>query len=146
MTPTPTTIGRFVDEIAGKTRTPAAVAGRALEEMVELASAAGLSASEILAHVSDSLHNQALKASSATGKTVFPSQVQGNPAEMAEECADVRILIKDLCYVAGIDPDPVEASKWNAFTKKQFRITPKGTIYAVKPHSRYGRHMSVATI
>lgn len=134
MTPSPLIVGSFVDSVAGQARTPAAVAGRALEEMVELASAAGLSAGEILGHVMDSLHNQALKATSAAGKTVFPSELAGNPAELAEECADIRIVLKDLCHVAEIDPDPVEAFKWAAFTKKQFRVTPKGTIYAVKPH------------
>lgn len=134
MTPTPAIVGDFVDSIAGKVRTPAAVAGRALEEMVELASAAGLTAGEIMGHVIDSLHNQALKATGVAGKTVFPSELTGSRAELAEECADVRIVIKDLCHVAGIDPDPVEAAKWNAFTKKQFRVTTKGTIYAVKPH------------
>jgi len=134
MPPSHQIVGNFVDSIAGKVRTPAAVAGRALEEMVELASAAGLSAGEIMGHVMDSLHNQALKATVVAGKTVFPSELAGSQAELAEECADVRIVIKDLCHVAGIDPDPVETAKWDAFTKKQFRVTPKGTIYAVKPH------------
>lgn len=135
--PTPQEVGRFIDGVAGKVRTPAVVAGRALEEMVELVLAAGLSPGEIMGHVIDSLHNQALKATSVSARTVFPSELvadRQDHAELAEECADVCILIKDLCYVAGIDLDPVEAAKWQAFTRKDFRVTSKGTVYAVKPH------------
>lgn len=135
--PTSQVVGRFVDGIAGRTRSPATVAGRALEEMVELALAAGLSAGEVMGHVMDSLHNQALKETCASKKTVFPSGLAGGQldiAALAEECADVHLLIKDLCYVSEIDLDAAEAAKWAAFVKKDFRVTPEGVIYAVKPH------------
>lgn len=134
MTPTPEIIGSFVDSVAGKTRTPAAVAGRLLEEIVELALDAGLDAGKIMGHVTDSLHNQALKATEAAGRTVFPSQISGNPGELGEECADASILLKDLCYVANIDLAPIESDKWARFTQKKFRVSANGTIYAVKPH------------
>ena len=134
MSPTAKVIGSFVDSVAGTTRTPAAVAGRLLEEMVELALASGLSVGAIMEHVTDSLHNQSLKATSKEGRTVFPSQLLADSSELAEECADVSIILKDLCHVAKIDLAPVEAGKWAQFTQKQFRVSPNGTIYAVKPH------------
>lgn len=134
MTPTPEIVGGFVDSVAGKIRTPAAVAGRLLEETVELALASGLNAGAIMGHVADALHNQALKATGAAGKTVFPSQLVQDASELAEECADVSIVLKDLCHVAEIDLAPVEADKWARFTQKQFRVSASGTIYAVKAH------------
>jgi NTP pyrophosphatase (non-canonical NTP hydrolase) len=127
-------IGAFVDAIAGKTRSPSAVAGRLLEEAVELALAAGLSTGEVLSHVADSLHNQALKASATSGVTVFPSKLAADPSELAEECADVSLILKDLCHVAAIDLAPIEAAKWSKFKEKKFRVSETGTLYAIKPH------------
>lgn len=132
--PTIQAVGTFIDARAGRVRSPAAVAGRLLEEATELALAAGLSANDILGHVADALHNQALKATIARERTVFPSQLQGDADELAEECADVSLVLKDLCHVAHIDLAAAEAVKWDAFTNKQFRVSPKGTLYAVKPH------------
>ncbi len=128
-------VGTFVDSVAGKARTPAAVAGRLLEEVVELGLAAGLNAGQIMAHVADALHNQALKDSARQGATVFPSQIRTAPAELSEECADVGLMLKDLCYVAGVDLDAQEVEKHNKFVKKTFRVSPSGTLYAVKPHA-----------
>lgn len=127
-------IGGFIDTVAGKKRTPGAVAGRLLEETVELALAAGLTADRILAHVADALHNQALKASVVEARTVFPSQLVANPAELAEECADVGLVLKDLCHVASVDLSQEEIVKFEKFRQKQFKVTPQGTVYAVKPH------------
>lgn len=126
-------IGEFVDSKAGQIRTPAAVAGRLLEEVVELGLAAGLSAADVMGHVADALHNQALKASSE-GKTIFPTQLTSERSELPEECADVQIVLKDLSYVAGVDLKFEEAAKWKKFTQKHFRVSPNGTIYAIKPH------------
>ncbi|WP_341744755.1 hypothetical protein [Azonexus hydrophilus] len=132
--PTTATVGAFIDLVAGQRRTPAAVAGRLTEEVVELALAAGLSAGQVMGHVADALHNQSLKATETQAKTVFPSQLSGDKGELAEECADVSLVLKDLCHVAHVDLPGEEADKWDRFTKKQFRVGPSGTIYAVKPH------------
>lgn len=132
--PSTATVGVFIDSVAGQRRTPAAVAGRLTEEVVELALAAGLSAGQVMGHVADALHNQSLKATEVQAKTVFPSQLAGDKEELAEECADVSLVLKDLCHVAHVDLPGEEAGKWGRFTKKQFRVGQSGTIYAVKPH------------
>jgi len=132
--PSTATVGSFIDSVAGQRRTPAAVAGRLTEEVVELALAAGLSAGQVMGHVADALHNQSLKATEVQAKTVFPSQLAGDETELAEECADVSLVLKDLCHVAHVDLPGEEVAKWNRFTKKQFRVGLSGTIYAVKPH------------
>ena len=134
--PTSATVGAFIDSVAGQRRTPAAVAGRLVEETVELALSAGLSAGQVMGHVADALHNQSLKATEVQARTVFPSQLGGDQTELAEECADVSLVLKDLCHVAHVDLPSEEAAKWSRFTKKQFRVSPSGTIYAVKPHIR----------
>lgn len=127
-------IGAFVDSVAGKVRTPASVSGRLLEEVVELCLAAGLNAGQVMAHVADALHNQSLKASKGADRTVFPSQLAGDSSELAEECADVGLLLKDLCWVSKIDQDAEEVKKHEQFIKKTFRVSSNGTIYAVKSH------------
>lgn len=132
--PSTATVGAFIDSVAGQRRTPAAVAGRLTEEVVELALAAGLSAGQVMGHVADALHNQSLKATEVQAKTVFPSQLAGDKTELAEECADVSLVLKDLCHVAHVDLPSEETAKWGRFTKKQFRVGQSGTIYAVKPH------------
>lgn len=132
--PTVSEVGVFIDSVAGKVRTPADVAGRLLEEVVELSLAAGLATADIYSHVTDALHNQSLKASQNLGRTIFPSQLVGEQVELGEECADVGLVLKDLCHVAGVDPSREEALKWGKFTQKQFRVSPSGTLYAVKPH------------
>lgn len=132
--PTSATVGAFIDSVAGQRRTPAAVAGRLVEETVELALSAGLNAGQVMGHVADALHNQSLKATEAQSRTVFPSQLAGDQTELAEECADVSLVLKDLCHVAHVDLPSEEAAKWSRFTKKRFRVSPSGTIYAVKPH------------
>lgn len=127
-------VGTFVDSIAGPSRTAAAVAGRLLEETVELCLATGLTAGQAMAHVADALHNQALKASVTAGRTVFPSQMQADRSEVAEECADVSLMLKDLCYVAQVDLADEEARKHAKFVVNTFRVSDNGTLYAVKPH------------
>lgn len=134
MQPTAITVGNFIDAIAGQRRTPAAVAGRLIEEAVELALAAGLPAGQIMVHVADALHNESLKAGRDKKKTVFPSELTGSTGDLAEECADVSLVLKDLCHVACIDIVSAETTKWSQFTKNQFRIGQSGTLYAVKPH------------
>lgn len=97
-------IGGFIDGIAGKIRTPSAVAGRLIEEVVELGLSVGLSPGAIMEHVADSLANQAMKLSKNSGFTIFPSHLNKHAftediAEMSEECADVSLALKDLCHV-----------------------------------------------
>jgi len=133
--PTSLIVGSFIDSVAGKRRSPAAVTGRLIEEVVELGLSAGLTPGSIMEHVADALHNQSLKASAVNGKTVFPSQLTiGNIDEIAEECADVSLLLKDLCHVAKIDLPEEENNKWSKFIQKEFKVSKSGTIYAVKPH------------
>lgn len=131
---TPHIIGTFVDSIAGTKRTASDVAGRLLEECVELGLATGLTSGQILEHVADALHNQALKASATSDHTIFPSQLTANASEVAEECADVGIILKDLCYVAKIDLDREEIIKHAKFVQKKFRVSVQGTIYSIKDH------------
>lgn len=144
----PAEVGTFIDGVAGKVRSPSAVAGRLVEEVVELALATGLDAGAIFGHVADALHNQALKASAASGKTVFPTELVGDAGELSEECADVSILLKDLCHVAGgFDLSCAERAKWEKFIQKTFRVVPSGVIYATKPHVVEGvANGSVATL
>jgi NTP pyrophosphatase (non-canonical NTP hydrolase) len=129
-------IGSFVDGVAGHVRTPKAVAGRLVEEVVELALASGMNAGDIMAHVADSLHNQALKSSVLANKTVFPSQVVDSGDGRKDEAADVSLVLKDYCHVAGIDLSTAEAQKFSRFTNCVFTVTEQGTIYAIKPHVR----------
>lgn len=134
MTVSTSAIGNFVEGIAGKIRTPTALAGRLPEEAVDLGLASGLSAGAILAHVADSLHNQSLKVSRRQYKTIFPSELPPVPSEIAEERADVSLVLKDLCYVAAVALDQAESIKFAAYADKTFRVSAKGTLYAVKPH------------
>lgn len=132
-------VGAFIDNVSSAAgvaqRKPAAVAGRLIEEVVELGLAAGLSPGRIFEHVTDALHNQALKASTSCC-TVFPSQLVADTSdsERAEEAADVSLLLKDFCHVSGIDLGAEETTKWRKFTGKSFRVMPTGVVYAVKPH------------
>lgn len=140
---TPQMIGMFVDSISDRAgvsrRTPAAVAGRLLEEVVELALASGVAPGKVLEHVMDSLHNQALKASRIAGKTVFPSQLQEvAPDEegVAGECADISLILKDFCWVAGVkNLEQIEAGK-NAWFMGlgSYNVASSGCIYRIKPH------------
>lgn len=140
---TPRLIGEFVDGVSDRAgvarRTPKAVAGRLLEEVVELALAAGVAPGKIFEHVTDSLHNQALKASRKTDKTVFPSQLQeveGDEEGIPGECADVSMVFKDFCWVAKVEGlDKIEAEKNQRFTRLgDYNVAPNGCIYRHKPH------------
>lgn len=134
MSPSQKIVGDFIDGVAGKQRTPSAVAGRLIEEATELCLASGLSAGDILAHVTDALHNQALKATLKNGQTVFPSEVVDSLDALPEECADVSLVLKDLAHVANINLHQQEQIKWEKFTQKSFRVSDQGTVYAIKPH------------
>lgn len=136
-------IGTFVDGVSDRAsvarRTSAAVAGRLLEEVVELALAAGVAPGKVFEHVMDSLHNQALKASCKAGKTMFPSQLQDAPGDeegVAGECADVSLILKDFCWVAGIkDLSQTEAAKSAWFMGlDNYDVAPNGCIYRKKAH------------
>lgn len=132
---TATEVGEFVDSVAGKVRTPRDVIARLIEEAAELGLAAGMSPADILIHVTDSIHNQCLKESSETC-TVFPSkmEVQYDHDAVAEEMADVRLVLKDLEYVSQVNLTVAVATKWAKFTKKDFYVADSGVIYARKPH------------
>lgn len=140
---TPELIGTFVDGVSDRAgigrRDQKSVVGRLLEEVVELALAAGVAPGKIYEHVTDSLHNQALKASRKTGKTVFPSQVQDVGVDeegVGGECADVSLILKDFCWVAKIhDLEQLEAKKNQWFMGLgEYNVAQNGCIYRVKPH------------
>lgn len=128
------TVGTFINSVAGDKRKSKDVAGRLVEEVTELALATGLSGAQILAHVADSLYNQSIKQGNKIGKTVFPSEVTDSASNIPEECADVSLVLKDLAYVANVNISDEEDKKWAKFTKKTFRVSDVGTVYAVKPH------------
>lgn len=127
-------IGSFIDSKAGKLRTAKDVSGRIMEEVTELCLCSGMSAGEILACVADALHNQSLKASSRQQQTVFPSQLTDVIDDLPQEIADVQVFLKDLAYITGTDIHKEEQVKWSAFIKKEFRVSERGTLYAIKPH------------
>ena len=139
---TDATVGTFIDSVAGTKRTPKAVAGRLLEEVVELCLAANVKPEEIFMHVTDALHNQTLKASHAANATVFPSGLmehtktyRSDQSELVDEIADVSLVLRDLRYVMqGFRHDVAEQEKWKLFTQKSFKVTPSGVVYARKPH------------
>ena len=128
------TISDFIDSKGGSHRTGKSVAGRLLEEVVELALACGLSTQEITGHIQDAIYNQCLKASKQSGHTVFPTRLIDNEPDVPGEIADVSIILKDLAHLAGVDLHSEEYRKWDKFTKKQFSVSEGGTLYAVKDH------------
>lgn len=123
----------------GRVRTPRALAARALDEMVELALAAGMSPGDIYAAVGDSLHNQALKASRTRGCTVFPSELAQAPncSEMASELAGTMTVLKDFAFVGGIDLPRAEHAHWTALNthpRSEYYADSVGTLRLSKPH------------
>lgn len=141
----PVEIGSLVDWITQNSRrSPVKVARRVLEECVEMCLAAGTTPQEILTGVSDSLHNQALKASATDNVTVFPSQIKAifSRRELIKEIADVYLVLADLMYVSGISPSSVYASSREKFKRlsdpsAQF-ATDGHTFYLRKPHVKDG--------
>lgn len=104
-------IGTLVDRIADNTRrSPRRIFLRALEEMVELGYAIGVSVGEMHSAVADSTHNQCLKASDQLGATIFPSQHLPiySVHEILKELADTKLVLADLMYVVGLDGSQVE--------------------------------------
>lgn len=143
---TPETIGGFVDSVVANRnshfpedeqvarRTPETVAGRFLEEAVELCLATGMNPKDIMGHVMDSIHNQAGKAGRRAGRVIYPTyyREEPTPENIAEEAADCFLVLKDLVHVAGIDIEAAQEQKWNAFTQRTFYVSEKGTLYAIK--------------
>jgi hypothetical protein len=132
------TIGTFVDKISSEAgvpqRTAPAVAGRLIEEVVELCLAAGLGPDKIMSHVMDSIHNQVGKAGRRAGRVIYPSQYKEDATieELGEEMADCSLVLKDLAYITGVNVGMEEDVKWAAFTKRKFAVSPQGTLYAIK--------------
>ena len=131
-------VGNFIDGVAGKIRTPATVAGRLMEEAVELCLAAGLEPNDIMGHVTDSIFNQCSKISVAEDKTCFPSRHGNryNAEELGEEMADVQLLLRDLEHITGHLIEQNVTRKWAKFITKTFWVSPKGVGYAIKNHIR----------
>lgn len=136
--PTPNEVGTFIDSVSRNAsverRAAPAVAGRFIEEAVELGLAAGLTPDQIMSHVMDSIHNQVGKAGRRAGRVIYPSQYKEDASleELGEELADCSLVLKDLAYIAGIDIPAYEDMKWNAFILRRFHVSPQGTLYAIK--------------
>lgn len=113
--PQPGDIGELVNSLheaqSGQRRTVAAVAARAMEEMVELCLSAGLDSGSILSCVADALANQAMKQGHAQRCTVYPSEIRADqsPGGLVGQVADVRLLLKDLVFVAKVQGQPEAA-------------------------------------
>lgn len=135
-------VGSLVDRICKNSkRDPAAVAGRILEEAVELCAAAGLSNADILIHVTDALHNEALKCSKRLGHTRFPSQVLNKPsqADIKAELGDMRLCMLDMQYLVNTPNFEIEQHIATKFTDLQDHadqyVTNNGsTFYKKKDH------------
>lgn len=125
-------IGSFVDAAAGTSRSVASVAGRLIEEVVELGLAAGLPSSEIMNRVMDSLTKQAAKQSRASGLQVLPSDIKSDISDLGGECGDVALILKDVCHVAGIDLDVEESTKFNKLKGAKIKVAENGTISTIK--------------
>ena len=130
-------VGEFCKTTSGGVPQVKHVVGRLMEEAVELALASGLTAGEISGHIADALHNQSLKTSSKIGRTIFPSELVAPlraEEEIAEECADVQLILKHVAYVAKVNLQEEEKKKWAKFITLDFKVSRKGLLYAKKPH------------
>lgn len=78
----------------------ARVAGRLLEETVELCIASGQTPEQVLGHVLDALANEASK------KNLYPTELKPeyDINEVAGELVDVNILQSYCHYINGVDP------------------------------------------
>jgi hypothetical protein len=134
----PKDIGEFVDKLSDASNTPrrtvSAVAGRFLEEAVELCLASGLDPDKIMAHVMDSIHNQCVKA--RVDKVIYPSQFKQtyDHEEFTGELADCHLLLKDLEYISKVDASAAVDVKFAKLLQKQFAVSESGTVYAIKNH------------
>lgn len=132
------TVGQFVDSVSDNAgvprRTTTSVAGRFMEEAVELCLAAGLGPDQIMSHVMDSIHNQVGKAGRRAGRVIYPSQYKEDATveELGEEMADCSLVLKDLAYLTGVDIAQEENVKWAVFSQRKFHVSPEGTLYAIK--------------
>jgi hypothetical protein len=151
-------IGQFFTETAAKLkkedrRSLKGSIGRLLEEVVELALAANMEPGRIFEHVTDSLHNQAIKKSKEKAVTVFPSELayQYLPSkehylDLVQECADVSLFLKDVYYMicehgkhSGLtvslpSVSRLERRKFAELRSRQLTITDRGLIYTKKSH------------
>lgn len=134
-------VGHAADLVLGsEKRTVAGVAGRLLEEVVELCLAAGLTTEQIYGHATDSIYNQYVKVSKASGGILYPSsyRFQFNKEELAGEIGDVRVMLEDVAYRAGLSCDFCYEDRKLAFYQKvkdgRFYANEKGLLYVRKPH------------
>ena len=134
-------IGCFADRVANnQRRDPRRIATRVLEEVVELVLASGATTQSVWSAVADSIHNQALKAST-TGRTVFPSQLVEvyDRRSILKEIADVRLVLLDLQHVTNLTTTSVESEMGRKLRNLQTHrvedyATDGHTFYLKKPH------------
>lgn len=124
-------IGGFVDDIAGKVRTPAAVGKRLIEEVAELALEVGLTPTEIFDAVRVSLDKQVAKPSYSSGAFARRSEEERRSG-IADESADVSLVLKDLAHVAKINLSEAEDRKFGKFTSLQWTVASNGCIHSIK--------------
>lgn len=128
--PTIRRVGGFIDGVAGTIRTPGAVAGRMIEEATELTLASGRSPAEILMVIGDMgelLHLQTRASRIGFDSRMIVGLCYGLAAALGSELADVQTI------------------KFDAFTRKRFRVAPSGCVYTIKPHVM-DRHMAVVAM
>lgn len=145
-----TTIGLYADKVSGsKMRTPATVAGRTLEECVELCLASGLTTGEIYSHVTDSIHNQYVKLAKQQGSIKYPSEsidcvsFEDRQDEIAGEIGDVLCMLHDMAHVSNINIEEAYAIKLKSFIGKvesgKFYANKRGNLYVRKPHMSFNK-------
>lgn len=139
-------IGEATDTVLGADkRTVAGVAGRLLEEVVELCLAAGLSTEQIYGHATDSIYNQYVKLSKNSGAIQYPSayKFQFSKEDLAGEIGDVRVMLEDVAHRAGLNADLCFEDRKLAFFQKvkegRFYANNKGLLYVRKPHMDFSK-------
>lgn len=115
--------------------TAGAVAGRLIEEMVELCLACNTSSAEILLHVADALANEARKAG------CFPSELSiERPLsfdDIETEIADVGLwlkLLQDLAAIKDSDIQKKEDIKLDVLFNERLYVSPSNLFYRQKGH------------
>lgn len=124
-------IGQYIDALGGGGRTAAAVAGRLLDETVELCLATGLSEAEVLEVVQKALAHEVSKNIQPQNQCdTFRSSA--SKASMAGECGDIGLILKDFCYITKINLEASEIDKFAKLKERKVIVAPNGTVTTIK--------------
>ncbi|MGY3581904.1 NTP pyrophosphatase (non-canonical NTP hydrolase) [Bradyrhizobium sp. USDA 4341] len=99
--------------------------GRLLEEAVETALDCGLSASGVLTHVMDAIHNECRKRAS------YPSAIDGARADqdsLTGELGDMAALVQYIRHIADISPEALDAAAEAKLEKLRAKLA-SGELY-----------------